>query len=805
MMKINSIELKNFRGAKKLELPLKKNSIVIYGDNGCGKSTIADAIEWFVTDKVSHLSGEEIELKEALRNEFCNEDSFVTIKFSDNNINCSKTINFKGTKLSSEIDNKSIEFENYLVSSRSENLVLRYRDLTKFVESTKKDKLNHLSNIIGYSEIEKIKEVLKKSYNTLNKEISLQGFGNQIHELEGIIRTKLNASLSDRKAVFAALEKRIQQLNVNLPVLTISDIDSVLKEIESTKIQEISNEFSFLNGIIKALQMIEGSAGQLNEMYIKLLTEHRKMSTDAKAQAKEYLYDLIVQGNEILESGSHKEDTCPLCLQDISLLKLRQELKIRIKIYEKTIQNRDGYRTARTSLLERVKTKKENIRSFLENKEFAAPKNIELSQALSNIAAKFQRYEEVVEPGFSIDRILPEQRELEFNPSDFEILAILRARVSELTKTIEHNVSAILYSDLTIVRDALLKFDRLKQEQKIFETQKMTLGTVYNAFVNSQKNALESFIASFSTKINEYYQYLNPNEHIEEIKIVTIGNDNELKGLTIDFKYDGKWLTPPKKFLSESHLHCFGIAFFLASVVAFNKQNKFLVLDDVISSFDGDHRTRFSQLIFDKFEMYQIILLTHELHWFQGIVTPAAKNNQWLIKEVKWDKSNGSFIQETEAELRQNIVNRMTADNFDGLGNTIRRYLESFLKTICLNTEARVAYRNNELNEKRMLEELFSAVRSRINDKSKALKGKIHVFEKLAQSVVLSNLTSHDNQFLATKGDLKALWKDIEDFEKVFICEQPQCKKKFLSVKNINFVSKTVSCGCGQLAYDWKV
>ena len=67
--KINEINLKGIRGTKDmLKLPLNGKSALLYGDNGTGKSSISDSLEWFFTDKVEHLSSLEIDLKEALRN-----------------------------------------------------------------------------------------------------------------------------------------------------------------------------------------------------------------------------------------------------------------------------------------------------------------------------------------------------------------------------------------------------------------------------------------------------------------------------------------------------------------------------------------------------------------------------------------------------------------------------------------------------------------------------------------------------------------------------------------------------------------
>jgi wobble nucleotide-excising tRNase len=58
---------------------------------------------------------------------------------------------------------------------------------------------------------------------------------------------------------------------------------------------------------------------------------------------------------------------------------------------------------------------------------------------------------------------------------------------------------------------------------------------------------------------------------------------------------------PSKKYFSEAHLNCVDVAFFLVYVIAFNKENKFIVWDDIISSFDTNHRDGFANLFFNKF------------------------------------------------------------------------------------------------------------------------------------------------------------------------------------------------------------
>lgn len=161
-IKINKIEIDGIRGVQsKLELPLNGKSIVLYGDNGSGKSSISDSIEWFYTNRVSHLSSTEIDLKDALRNvnKLDEENSFVSLTYLKSSaFDAERKLSSKKGKFNVEISNDSDQFKDYLSNSESENLLLRYQYLTDFIDNTKSDKLKYLSDIIGYSEVTKKKK-----------------------------------------------------------------------------------------------------------------------------------------------------------------------------------------------------------------------------------------------------------------------------------------------------------------------------------------------------------------------------------------------------------------------------------------------------------------------------------------------------------------------------------------------------------------------------------------------------------------------------------------------------------------------
>jgi len=213
---------------------------------------------------------------------------------------------------------------------------------------------------------------------------------------------------------------------------------------------------------------------------------------------------------------------------------------------------------------------------------------------------------------------------------------------------------------------------------------------IYNAFVQKQKEELEAFINSYSKEINDYYQYMHPGEKVENIEIKKTEKDDELTGITIEFKFFDKNTSPPQKYLSESHLNSLGIAFFLTSVKAFNKRNQFFVLDDIISSFDLNHRKRLSDLLLEKFSDYQIFILTHERNWFDYMKNLIRGEPDVSVNVSNWRQSIGTHFDETLVDIKRIIEQKLTDNDKTGLGNLMRKYLEKLLKEISEEIEVYV-------------------------------------------------------------------------------------------------------------------
>lgn len=805
--KIKNITIAGIRGIRDtISLPLNEKSVLLYGDNGTGKSSISDAIEWFFTDKVSHLSGSEIDLKEALRNSFQEESEISTIDISfDRNIfDATKKLFVKRGKLVSDISNSSDDFRNYYSASQNENLLLRYQFLRDFIDQTKGDKLKYLSDIIGFSEVTKTKDVLRKAFNSIKSEIKTQNFEAQINNEKQTLIAKIGAAISQENNLFEKVNEIIEPLKTGITVNSIVDIDKVLNHIKKPANTKQLTELQFLESTNKTLSTLKSEIVFIDKEYQKYFTEFNKIAEDVLSIMQTFLAELLRSGEVVITRKFHKEDSCPLCLQQKNLEELKTDIQRRLKEIEESSKKKAAFDTAKKTVADIVTERLKRLELIVNNTLLDEPENESIKKAINNLKNKLTEYQKGANEKVTSGNKLPTNDTLILTENDFKIEEQISKRLEAIQTAIKNDKSTELYANISAAKDAFLRIKRFEKDKSKLEHQKNSLELIYNEFVKRQKEGLESFINTFSTYINDFYQYMNPDEQFHEIRIVTIGEDDELSGITIEYKYGNEWVSPPQKYFSESHLNCFGISFFLASVIAFNNENKFIVLDDVISSFDSTHRKRFADLLFEKFDKYQFIVLTHELEWF-SYVQQLAKRKGWVIGEVKWTETKGAHLDEKPDDLKELIERELANSSVESLGNPIRKYLEAKLKDICLNLYVKVSYRTNYDNEKRMPDELLNELKSKINKNGgQDIKAKIPVIDRVANSSLLGNLLSHDNPFNPKLGDLKAFWADIKELETIFYCQEPTCKRPKVSMKNYDNVAKKIRCGCDKTKYDWK-
>jgi recombinational DNA repair ATPase RecF len=649
MTKIKSLKIKGLRGIKEeLTLELDKKSILLYGENGSGKSSITDAVEWFYTNRIDHLSSEEIGRigMEALRNIFLKdeEEGTITFEFTNDKYNSERSIFYKKESLQSKVSNSSEEFKEYLKNSQKENLILRHGNLVDFILVSKKEKLDTLSGIIGFSEVSKVRDTLRKIVGELSRELKRGNFDNRISNQKAKIIEQLGRVVTSDDQLVEAVNDLIKPLKIEKEITQINEIEAVLtlmKKPEDTLIFQLQ---SFYDKIADWTANAPATLDEIKSLYGNYYKQFQKIIGDIEQLNKILLEKLLCEGVTVIKEEVIKEDNCPLCLQPKNKNQLLRELEARIAELQQTRKEKQKLDELKGLLIKELRGPIQQLNYFLSETFANTEESRELKEKIESLKSGFEIFSTQLDVEISPSQTLKAPEEITIQRESLDRIAdFCQKKIENLRSSRKDDLKFDIQSKLLLSREAYLDIKKLEKEKAALELQQRSLELIYSEFLKKQKEALESFLTRFSNEIDELYQFMNPEEKVEDIRLIPLEKDEELVGLTLEFKFYKNSESPPQKYLSESHLNCLGIMFFLTSVKAFNKKNKFFILDDVISSFDSPHRKRFAHLLLEKFPDYQVILMTHESDWFEYVKDQVEKKG-WLVSIVKWEETKGAYI-----------------------------------------------------------------------------------------------------------------------------------------------------------------
>jgi hypothetical protein len=211
-----------------------------------------------------------------------------------------------------------------------------------------------------------------------------------------------------------------------------------------------------------------------------------------------------------------------------------------------------------------------------------------------------------------------------------------------------------------------------------------------------RKKEIDSLLASLSGDIDSLYNVLHPDERIGTIILYL--KENARASLELGANFESETNIPPHAYYSESHIDTLGICIFLA-LAKFN-QSEVVVLDDVLTSVDSQHLSRFIDMLsiiapdFD-----QIIVTTHYRTWRERYRTGrGALSNTQVIELGQWTLTNGirtrAFTTELELLKRELLKNGFDRQVIASKAGVI---LESILDFLTLTYHLKV--RRNHRHE----------------------------------------------------------------------------------------------------------
>ena len=237
----------------------------------------------------------------------------------------------------------------------------------------------------------------------------------------------------------------------------------------------------------------------------------------------------------------------------------------------------------------------------------------------------------------------------------------------------------------------------------------------------------------------------------------------------------------PSGYLSDSQIHTLALALRLVAIRTFNQDAPIVVLDDVVTSYDADHRKHIASVLAEEFGDLQILLVTHDEQFFL-LLKDHLPQPTWAFKRITHVDENTGPVFADHRTSDEEIESKLDAEQDAGID--IRQAKEEWLLRIGREFGVKLPIRP--------VEKAFEYGRAELADGLAAfLKGariappKVggisNPFLNSLQTGALENLATHfsDNPYRSTStGDEKARWSEFKLFRDKFVCPNC-CKNRF--------------------------
>jgi len=654
--RIELLKIENLRGATKpLELKFDKSKpmIMIFGENGTGKSSIIDAIDFICNQKYGCIE----------------ERSSVSKKTYLPSLGKLRTdikihLRFKGKDYSANHSgNNPITTPDGFPSAK----ILRRSKIVDLIDAQPKDRFKVLEQFLTVPNIEKGEATLRNAIK--NKE----------------------AEYNNSTIAFTEAETQLEELKSKLTTESEKSTDEWAKEItevDEAKLQQIVNNIEIIERLHEKLDAAHTSLANakitLQEKIVTEITTSQKLNSFHKKEAtnKEDLFDLLKRTKSFIERHSTIK-TCPICEQNIATGDIIARLTQRLNNMEelsKIIAEFDNAKKYKEEAETIVKERQKNYNDCA----------IEL---VNKIQGQRQGAEDNGDLLFDYDKLTAEIT------NQCDAINIQKTK-EELEKyktykrTLEENKKNIqMQQQYQMTIKMMLENIKVKKQKAQKDGEILKRLKKYEELVTKErKQYVDNILQTVSGEVERLYQKIHPNEGLGGFRLYL---KEKVKG---SLEYNGNFHSsdqiPPQAYYSDSHLDTLGICMFLALTKHFNDDNTIVVLDDVVTSVDEAHRERFLEMLHDEADKFcHMVVTTHYRPWrdFYRIGGGPANKVQFIDLQL-WSKESG--IRHSKSRLMidelKSLKDNITVENRQNIASKAGILLEAILDHLALKYRLKV-------------------------------------------------------------------------------------------------------------------
>ncbi|GAA8904567.1 AAA family ATPase [Helicobacter pylori] len=699
-MAINIKKIKSFKafcGLDVIEMDEFKDYNVIFGNNGCGKTSLTRAFELLIS-KNKHI--------EKYRTISAAESPSIEFEFKDGSYKIEPNSNIGAPSFKVEIYNSDFLHNNAPFNSEFglKKLDDDFIILEGSVLGEETKEINQLKNC--REKVEKRQKKIKDENDTetlsAKQESEIKKYDEEIEKIRKEVTSKpIQITLDDIKIddICKVSKNKFKDQEYVLTNLEkdFDELDEAMKEFDDLKEMELPKDYQTIKDKLESLFSfdIDKEAGQVSK------------------EIKEHISKV---GREFIEKGIElqkemPDNACPFCRQEIT----NNIIQAYTSYFNKSIEQFNQDSLEISGILKKI-LEQWNIKEILQSferfepfmkKDFSTNKK-SLKNALEQIKVLLEKLQKEVDKKGGV------KNEKEFQEIDKKLLEnyeklqqcvgetgnILKQK-KEQKKKLEK-----LKKDLKEARIKKAKHDSYDWQKSKREAERKL------SVLNCRHERLNRLLEKIDKKLKELYDQKRPdietiNNYLKALNLPKYSLDKDYR---IVLNSDALENSEVKIILSDGEKTTLAFAYFLARLKLFykkeNLKNLVVVIDDPISSLDEQRIYNTTCLVAkinqelareklsNNEEKVQVFVLTHNHTFMARLINMVGtyacyfqlERHQGQLKIVCKDKVKGYFdtfylllFKEVYAFAKRETVQ----DDFNeaiNYGNKVRILLESFLK-----------------------------------------------------------------------------------------------------------------------------
>lgn len=649
--RVEKLTLSHFRGSCQsatFEFAPDKDIVLIFGENGTGKSSIADALDFVCNNEFGSLR----------------DRSGTTPRRHV------VSLNGQPKQLQVELCFGGQQWHAGLQSGRPVTVpaqpppafILRRTDITRVMEATAGERYKALQAYITVPKVERAEAEMRKASKDAGQEV------------DRAVQSRAQATETLERLWIA--EGSPHQSPIRWAQHRTREDRSVLQ----ARIQAVRTLLDAFDLAAKAQAQLLEAQDRLAAAQADLADANRALHEGTAVQVgqNDALVALLEEAQHYFQVAPATDQQCPVCgkpeAHDVLARRVQAQL-------------------AQLVHLRQLREQRQRAQTGLTYAEGALRTQQELfGQSCRDLAACFKDAPPDFLNGLNVTPLVRTSVQPDSLAAARTLIDQLTERRTVLVNALEGDQATLnqLNALQTHLQTIIEADDQMHERQAVAERLKAIL-----AIVEGERKAyVERLMEAIASQVNELYARIHPDEPLGgatfSVKRHTAGS------LELKAQFGHVDNISPTAYYSEGHLDTLGLCVHLALAKHSGAGNQIMVLDDILTSVDEGHLERIIELLVDEAPNFgHLIITTHSRVWFDRMRMANGMNAD-LIELYGWDLTGG--IRHSRSVLPVEELRRATAAaklDRQAVASRAGIVLEHLLDELALRYECRVPRRRD--------------------------------------------------------------------------------------------------------------